>query len=294
VKDALLEALGGVPGARGSQLLEELALHIGKASRAKLAEVLAVYPEARPTLLRFSADPDPAVRANAVWSLGGSALEQDIPRLVRLREDDDIAVASNAVAAFARTAARLGLGMEPLCAALEDRRSYVLVNALAGLRLAGTACRRAELPAWLLQHHPSDEVRIAAAALIRERSELTPGAASILARCVRKDVSGRVAAACNSSQRSSLRAAGASESPSEPASAARSPASESLALGPTVAVSVLVVPTGSSIPTARAPFALVRADGLIRSGTSDRRGSVSEAAAPRGALRLAVPAVFAE
>jgi hypothetical protein len=61
-----------------------------------------------------------------------------------------------------------------------------------------------------------------------------------------------------------------------------------------VAVSVLVVPTGSNAPAPRAPFALVLADGSIRSGTSDRRGSVSEAAAPRGSLRLAVPAVFSE
>jgi cellulose synthase operon protein C len=273
VKDALIEALGNIAGARGSALLEQLGNRVGKASRAKLAEALGSHPEARLTLLRFSADADPAVRANAVWSLGGAALEQDLARLVALRADDDIAVAGNAVAALARTAVRLGLDAEPLCAALTDRRGYVLVNALSGLRLLAAACPHAALPAWLLQHHPSDEVRIAAARLVRERPASVPGAAGVLARCVRKDASGRVAAACKAPGKSD---AGSATSGAQP-----------------VAVSVLVVPTGASAPSARSPFALVRADGLIRSGTSDRRGSVSEVA-PRGTLRLAVPAVFSE
>jgi hypothetical protein len=61
-----------------------------------------------------------------------------------------------------------------------------------------------------------------------------------------------------------------------------------------VDVAVLVVNTGETTPVARAPFALVRSDGFIRSGTSDRRGAVWEAAAPRGPLRLTLPGVFAE
>jgi len=300
VKDALLEALAGVPGARGSQLLDEIAQRAGKASRAKLAEVLGEHPEARQSSLRFSVDPDPAVRANAAWALGNTAQEQDVPHLVQLREDDDIAVASNAVAATARTLARLGLDAAPLCAALGDRRSYVLVNALAGLRATATTCKQAELPAWLLQHHPSDEVRIAAAALLRERPDLVRDAAKILARCVRKDGSGRVAAACHEPR--AARTDASAGAPSSVASSTASPNANAVSSGPappkatdaTVAVSVLVVPTGSSDPTPRAPFSLVRADGLIRSGTSDRRGSVLEALAPRGPLRLAVPAVFSE
>lgn len=273
VKDALLDALAGVSGSNGSQPLLELLPRLGKASRAKLAEALGAHPEARAALLTLSSDPDPAVRANAVWSLGAAATSEDLPLLAKLRESDDIAVAGNAVAALANTARRLGLDQsEALCAALSDRRNYVLVNALAGVRLAGARCAHPEVVGWLLQHHPSDEVRIAAARLLREQAGSVPGAAGLLARCTRKDVSGRVAAEC--------------QAPSLPARV------ESGA--PAVAVSVLVVPTGSNAPAPRAPFALVLANGSIRSGTSDRRGSVSEAAAPRGSLRLAVPAVFSE
>jgi len=273
VKDALMDALAGVSGSNGSRPLLELLPGLGKASRAKLAEALGAHPEARTALLALSSDPDPAVRANAVWSLGAAATSEDLPLLSRLRESDDIAVSSNAVAALASTAQRLGLDAgEPLCAALSDRRSYVLVNALAGVRRTGARCAHPEVVGWLLQHHPSDEVRMAAARLLREQASSVPGAVGLLARCTRKDVSGRVASECQ-------------------APTPRAPAEAS---APVVAVSVLVVPTGSNAPAPRAPFALVLADGSIRSGTSDRRGSVSEAAAPRGSLRLAVPAVFSE
>ncbi|MEY2935408.1 MAG: hypothetical protein RL033_6157 [Pseudomonadota bacterium] len=272
-KDALLEALAGVADPRGSRLLEELAERTSKASRAKVAEALGNHPSAREALLRLSTDSDSSVRANAVWSLADAALSNDLPRLAQLRSDEDVTVASNSVATLARVARRLGLDAEPLCSALEDGRSYVLANALVGLRLTGQECSRMDLITWALQHHPSDEVRIAAAELIRSRAERFPKAAASLARCVRKDVSGGVAAAC-----------GAAVVPV--AAAQPSPA--------VLGVSVLVVPAGSHAPAPRAPFALVRADGLIRSGSSDRRGSVWESSAPHGPLRLAVPAVFAE
>ncbi len=279
VKDALLEALAGVAEPRAARLLEELVQSASTASRAKIAEVLGGHAAARETLLRLSADADPSVRANAVWSLADAALAGDLPRLAQLRGDEDVAVASNAVAALGRSARRLKLAAQPLCAALEDARSYVLVNALVGLRLTGQACSQMEQPLWFLQHHPSDEVRVAAAELIRARAERFPAASAALARCVRKDVSGRVAAACGAAP-----------------AATGEPLASSAATGASavVGVSVLVVPAGSAAPAPRAPFALVRADGWIRSGTSDRRGSVWESAAPRGPLRLAVPAVFSE
>ncbi len=58
-------------------------------------------------------------------------------------------------------------------------------------------------------------------------------------------------------------------------------------------VAVYVVPDGRGAPLARAPFALVRPDGLLRLGLADRRGEVFEAATPRGVIRLGVPAALA-
>ncbi|EYF00382.1 Hypothetical protein CAP_0910 [Chondromyces apiculatus DSM 436] len=54
-----------------------------------------------------------------------------------------------------------------------------------------------------------------------------------------------------------------------------------------------VVPDGQQVPLARAPFALVRPDGLMRLGLADRRGELFEMAVPDGVLRLAVPAPLA-
>ena len=58
-------------------------------------------------------------------------------------------------------------------------------------------------------------------------------------------------------------------------------------------VAVYVVPDGRNAPLPRAPFALVRADGLLRLGLADRRGEIFEAGTPRGTIRLAVPAALA-
>jgi HEAT repeat protein len=269
--DALIEALAHVPGTRGTQALGRLLPLVGKFGRAKLAEALGAHTDAGPALIGLLADGDPGVRANAAWSLGGVGTAQDIPRLSSLRDDPDIAVAANSIAAVAAIAARERVdAADVLCAALDDTRSMVLANALAGLRRLALACPKPELAAWLLEHHPSDEVRRAAARLIRDR-----WAASVpqaLARCAAKDVSGLVALECTAL-------------PADDAA---------LSWHSVQDVGVLVVPTGETTPTARAPFALVRADGFIRSGTSDRRGAVWEAAAPRGPLRLTLPAVFAE
>jgi HEAT repeat protein len=269
--DALIEALAHVPGVRGTQALERLLPLLGKMGRAKLAEALGAHADATAALLRLLADGDAAVRANAVWSLGSVGNADDVARLAALREDPDIAVAANAVAAVAAVASRERVdAADVLCAALDDPRSIVLANALSGLRRLGSPCPRPEAAAWLLEHHSSDEVRLAAARLIRDR--WAASAPRALARCTSKDVSGRVALECSAP-----------------------PVPEAELSWPSVSdVGILVVPTGESSPTARAPFALVRADGSIRSGTSDRRGSVWEASAPRGPLRLTLPAVFAE
>lgn len=274
VADALIEALAHVPGPRGTRALEGLAPRLGKLGRAKLAEVLAAHSDAAPVLQTLLSDTDPGVRANAAWSLGAVGSAPALPQLAALRTDVDLPVAANAIAALARIAARDGADVAAmLCAALDDERAMVLANALAGLRQLSATCARAEAAAWWLEHHPSEEVRLAAARLIRDRwTSLAPGA---LSRCASRDVSGRVAIECAASP-------GAEPSDPRPVS------------GDVADVGVLVVNTGETSPVPRAPFALVRADGFIRSGMSDRRGAVWEASAPRGSLRLTLPGVFVE
>ncbi|HTV26041.1 MAG TPA: HEAT repeat domain-containing protein, partial [Polyangiaceae bacterium] len=270
VADALIEALAHVPGARGTQALERLVPRLGKLGRAKLAEALAAHSDGASALESLLTDPDPGVRANAAWSLGAVGAGAALPKLASLRGDAELSVAANAIAALASIAAREKADVAPLlCDALEDERAMVLANALSGVRRLGLTCPKPEVAAWWLEHHPSEEVRLAAARLIRDRwTALAPGA---LGRCAAKDVSGRVAIEC---------AAPASTEP-----APRDAVAD---------VGVLVVNTGETEPAARAPFALVRADGFIRSGMSDRRGAVWEASAPRGPLRLTLPGVFVE
>lgn len=235
--------------------------------RAKVAEALAAHAAGRGALLRLLGDPDRRVRANAAWSLGGVGTERDLERLAALLREPDHAVAANAAAAIGRIAAREGAVAAPaLCALLEDGRAYVLTNALAALRSTGLRCADAAAVDWQLEHHSSEEVRAAAARLIRDRGG--PDGARALSRCAAKDVSGSVAIEC----------AAAKVSP-EPGNEARD-------------VAVLVVATGQAEPAPSQPYALVRADGLIRCGTSDRRGGVWEARAPVGVLRLALPAPF--
>src|SRR5690606_25133414 len=156
------------------------------------------------------ADKDPDVRANAAWSLGAVGSKAALAQLSALRTDADLPVAANSVAALARIAARDGADVGPaLCAALDDGRSMVLVNALSGLRRLGVVCPEPQAATWWLEHHPSDEVRLAAARLIRDRwTELAPAA---LRQCASKDVAGRVAAECLSPAAAAGAAALASE-----------------------------------------------------------------------------------
>lgn len=268
VVDALIEALAHVPGAKGARALERLVPVLGKRGRSKVAEAFAAHGGSGAALQALLADPDPGVRANAVWSLGAVGSTAVLGKLVALRTDPDLAVAANAVAAAARIAARNDADIAAaLCAALDDDRGLVLANTLSGLRWLGIQCPEPEAAAWWLEHHSSEEVRLAAARLLRDRwTTVAPGA---LSHCAAKDVSGRVALEC------------------------ASPSIE-VAMNDRVSdVGVLVVNTGETEPAPLSPFALVRADGFIRSGSADRRGAVWEASAPRGPLRLTLPGVFA-
>lgn len=268
VGDALLEAIAHVPGPSGREALLRALDRGGAATRAKVAEVLAFHPEALSHALTLARDPEPAVRANATWTLGHIGNTETLPLLESLTRDPTAAVAATAVAALAELTRRHPVETgATVCALLEDERSYVRANALAAIRIMGLGCAGEENPRWLLAHDPSDEVRLAAAALLARTAATDQKSREALVRCAERDPSGKVAVACSGET---------TAAPARPEE--------------TFAVSVLVVPSDAERPSARAPFALVRSDGLIRLGWADRRGSVLETAAPPGALRLALPA----
>jgi HEAT repeat protein len=267
-RDALIEAMARIPSPIAAQRLTGLARVGHGADRAKIAEALASHgASAIAVLVRMASDPDPSVRANAVWALGSVANRGELPALTRALADRDIAVAGNAAAALARLGRRQRAPVDAaLCSALDDARSYVRANALAGLRVVAARCK-SDKERVLLASDRSEVVRRAAALLLVHVSGAKDADRAALARCIDEDPSGSVAAACSEAK-------SALPSASEP-------------------VTVYVVPLGESMPVARAPFALVLADGLMRLGSADRRGAVFEHAAPRGQVSLAVPAPLA-
>ncbi|MGK3991359.1 HEAT repeat domain-containing protein [Sorangium sp. So ce136] len=269
-RDALLEGLGRMPGQAAGAALARMAATAPIDDRRKIAEALAGHPEAAAALRKLAGDPDPGVRASAIWSLGAVGAADALPLLPPLLRDPDAAVAGNAAGAIGRIAGRAGLparASAALCGALSDARPYVRANALAGLTVARARCDGAA-PRDLLARDPAEAVRLAAA------DHLAQGGAEpdrrALARCASEDRNATVAARC--------------ASPAAPPSGAED-------------VVVFVVPfdagrgdSARDAPVPRAPFALVRADGLMRLGVADRRGELFERGAPRGPLRLAVPA----
>ncbi|WP_437758114.1 HEAT repeat domain-containing protein [Sorangium sp. So ce1389] len=269
-RDALLEGLGRMPGQAAGAALARMAATAPIDDRRKISEALAGHPEAAAALRKLAGDPDPGVRASAIWSLGAVGAADALPLLPPLLRDPDAAVAGNAAGAIGRIAGRAGLparASAALCGALSDARPYVRANALAGLTVARARCDGAA-PRDLLARDPAEAVRLAAA------DHLAQGGADpdrrALARCASEDRNATVAARC--------------ASPAAPPSGAED-------------VVVFVVPfdagrggSARDAPVPRAPFALVRADGLMRLGVADRRGELFERGAPRGPLRLTVPA----
>lgn len=240
--------------------------------RRKVAEACGGHAGDATTLRSMLGDADPSVRANAVWSLGHAAGKEDIPKLLKLLSDPDVAVAGNAAGALGRIAVRQSAGADvrvPLCAALADGRPYVRANALTSLGLAGQKCD-AGIAEGLLLRDRSEAVRLAAANHLWNvyggTNPLPDNVRRLFARCASEDHSAQVALQCTR--------------PPEKTSG-------------TDDVLVFVAPAGSDAPQSRAPYALVRGDGLIRMGMADRRGGLFEFAAPKGILRLAVPAQLA-
>jgi HEAT repeat protein len=214
------------------------------------------------------------VRAGAVWSLGAVGTMDHLALLGALVKDPDAAVAGNAAGALGRVAARSGepsMAAPVLCAALAEPRPYVRANALEGLSLGGAQCEPGAARD-LLARDPSEPVRVAAAdylarAIARAGEKALDADRRALARCAGEEHDAAVATRC-------------SRPVPVPAAADADD------------VVIYVVPDGRGAPLARAPFTLVRADGLLRMGLSDRRGELFEAGAPRGVIRLGVPAAL--
>lgn len=275
VRDALIESLGRSKARAADAALSRLAKSADIDDRRKAAESLGGRPGALDTLRALLRDPDATVRANAVWSAGAVATPADVELLAALLRDPDVAVAGNAAAAVGRLAARASkptVAADKLCPALSDTRAYVRANAISGLGLSQAVCGDGSVFLSALARDDAESVRFAAATFLHAsaRAQGAGGVSSAAAE--------RALARCSSDDKSSMVAARCSASPSRPSG------SDDLL--------VFVVPDGRSLPVARAPFALVRADGLLRLGVADRRGALFERASPRGVVRLAVPAAL--
>jgi HEAT repeat protein len=268
-RDALIEAIARFPSKDAVARLAAHARRAGEiADRAKVAESLAGRADAREVLLLLAKDVDGSVRANAIWSLGSVGTSQDRGLLVAALDDRDVAVAGDAAAALGRLGARTKVPVaEVLCRRIGDTRSYVRANALAALRVAGKRCARGEERSVLVEDRSEVARRAAALLMVNVKSSDPARDRELLESCAAEDPDGSVAAAC-----------------------AQDPTKIAKTSEP---VAIYVVPVGESAPLSRAPFALVRADGLMRLGVADRRGEIFERDAPSGEISLAVPAPLA-
>jgi len=263
-RDALIELLGRMPAPEATEHLTTLARTSSfAADRAKIAEALAAHPSQRAPLLTLLRDPSAAVRANAAWSLAEVGTPPDRPSLEQALRDDAPSVAGNALTALARVAQRdhgqiAGLA----CPLLSDGRALLRALALRALRLTQERCASGQ-EALALSRDRSEFVRSSAAALLRDVSRGKIDEV-LLARARDHDPSGAVAAECELN-------------------------AQSKPLSGYDATLVVIIPPGRDTPTPAQPFALLRADGLVRLGISDRRGQVFEVATPRGALSLLEP-----
>jgi HEAT repeat protein len=259
-RDPLIEAIAETPGSGAA--VARLAREPDAKDRSKLAEALAGHHDASATLSLLGRDAEPAVRANAAWSLGfgdGTAFGE----LEQLLADSDGRVAANAAVGLGRVAALSQRDVRaPLCARVTDPRAVVRASALTGLRLAAQRCDGPSVVRLLGSDMDARVRRAAAELLVSQPGDKTEAAA--LAHCAAEDETNEVATLC---------AARATRAPAE-----RAP------------VLVFVVPTGGDEPLPSAPFALRFADDTERFGAADRRGAVYERLAPEGALELgAVP-----
>lgn len=269
-RDSLLEGLGRMRLPKAGEALQNLISKGNIDDRRKIAEALAGHPERSAALLKLAEDADAGVRANAVWSLGTIFAKGSILLLIGLLRDPDTAVSGNAAASLGRIAEKHSdpsAVRQALCGALSDARAYVRANALTAMSAANIQCDSISARD-LLARDPAESVRLAAADYLGRA----------IARAGEK--------ADSADKRSLLRCAGEDKN----ASVAERCARPKLPPGNTDNLSVFVLGEHGSTPIARASFALVRADGFLRLGIADRRGSVFETGTPSGPVELAVPA----
>ena len=282
-RDAILEAIARAPLPAAMRVLDRAARSSEPADRLMAATMLAAHPAdsiAVTALRALLADPDGPVRAQAAWSLGTTGDATDIGRLSNLQGlrpagpaaarvplSESLDMECNAAAAIGRISARVrdpGAAARALCPLLANPRPYIRADALAGLALAGARCGNGAAERAVLAEDPSEDAR-AAAALALWHSEAAADTQA-LQRCARGDPSGPVAARCR------IRAA----TPSH-----------------VQAVLVYVIAEGASSPRPEAPYALLMADGTLRTGTTDRRGAAFDPAAPDGEIVLRKPSALA-
>jgi cellulose synthase operon protein C len=269
-RDAVIEAIGRAPLPSAVRILAALANAPEAADRQAAVALLAAHrgdAVAVESARRRLADPDPAVRAQAAWSLGTIGDESDLARLDGVVRAADVDPAANAAAAVGRVAGRARspeLAARTLCPHASDPRAYVRANALAGLSLAGGRCRDGSPERILLAEDPNEDAR-AAAALALWRA---PGAEdrAALDRCARSDPSGVVAARCRTRAQPSTRAS---------------------------AALIYVVAESLGQPRAGVAYGMLVSDGMIHTGTTDRRGAIFDPAIPEGDATLRPPSALA-
>ncbi len=250
-RDAVLEAIARArwPGAL-TRLLEVTRSEDVEDRRSIASFLGSRGPSATAMVSQLTRDPDPGVRANAVWTLGLLGGSAEISIAANLTADPNANVKGNAVAALARLLARnepSAVAAAALCPLLASSQSRARANALVGLAEARTRCGDGARERSLLTTDASDFVR-RRAALLLTRVPLG-GDHDAFELCKRGDVSSDVAMAC------------AVRFPQAPTYSSRGSAF------------FIFDETGSS-PKRETPYVIDYLDSYIRGGFADRRGVV--------------------
>ncbi len=269
-RDSLIEALAAA-GARDAAdgAFERLMREGTSADRTKLAEVAGSGLPRLGLLRKLLAHPDPLVRAQAAWSLGRvGETTADSELLVRSSSDVDGAVRVNSIAALALLLRRSAASERSpevsarLCSALGDSLPAVRAAAAVALGELGAAaenCAASRLE-QALDGDSSEDVRRQAAIVLAQLGGAR--SAFLLRRCSAFEVSPEVAEVCLGEGRTSPK----------PSSSARSNALPELAF---------VVLRPGAEPAPRTPFVVLER-GVIRAGTTDRRGTFAHDRVGRG------------